>query len=98
MIEGTQTGWTPALRRRLRRSARQKDWTDCAGDSLDPLFARGAVALLDADWLVLRAKAGAPLVRRQELSKDAFITVRALKAAGILRGVDTRTLPIVLLS
>ena len=60
------------------------------GQELEPLLASGAIALLDAGWLVCRRS---PLVRRQELPDDAFITLAELKQAGTPSAGDILLIP-----
>ena len=48
-------------------------------ESLFSALDDGAVALLKATWLIARAESGTPLVRRQELPKEAFMSVAELK-------------------
>ena len=61
----------------------QKGWTLSRGRAIEPLLASGAVALLDASWLLeLAEKPDATISRRQGLPPEAFVTVHQLKAAG----------------
>ena len=61
---------------------KREEWDKYRGADLEPLLRSGAVALLDARWVVAYAKEGRPICRRQELPKEAFLPVDALIAAG----------------
>ena len=57
-------------------------WASRRGQVIEPLLVSGAVALLDARWLVqLAATPGSIICRRQELPPAAFVSVDDLKAA-----------------
>jgi hypothetical protein len=67
-------------------------WDECGGGELEPALTSGAIALLDAQWVVDYAARGCILKPRQALPAEAFISLDELKAA-------TRdTLPVVCMS
>ena len=58
-------------------------WTRNGGEELEELISSGAIALVDAHWLVhFYEGGGRALGRRQELPLEAFITLDEIKAAG----------------
>ncbi|CAK0795010.1 unnamed protein product, partial [Prorocentrum cordatum] len=57
-------------------------WESCGGLELDPVLGSGAVVLMDAEWMVRRARTGGVLEPRQALPPTAFISHSAVKAAG----------------
>ena len=69
-------------------------WNKYGGEKLEPLLKIGAVALVDARWLVQRADSDVPIVRRQELPDEAFLSLTELKASCLPIGL----LPITLVS
>ena len=71
----------------------QQCWVEHGGEALEEVLSCGAIALVDAKWLVEWAAAGKVLKRRQELPPEAFITLDELKAA-----CPGRCLPIIALS
>ena len=60
----------------------QELWEKNAGVELDEVLRSGAVALVDAEWMVERAKSGGPLEPRQALPSAAFMPLSGVKAAG----------------
>ena len=63
--------------------AQQRRWDRCQGAEIETLLLSGAVALLDAHWLVaFWERGGRSLAKRQDLPSEAFIALRELKAAG----------------
>jgi len=73
------------------------NWEELGGAALEPPLRSGAIALLDAKWLVevLASKRKNVISRRQELPPEAFLTVEQIREALIDRG---DRLPIILLS
>ena len=72
-------------------AARQKRaWERLGGREIEDMVGRGAVALLDAHWVLAHASRGGRLTRRQEMPPEAFITLAELRAAGCPEG----TLPV----
>ncbi|CAK0863806.1 unnamed protein product [Prorocentrum cordatum] len=59
----------------------QARWESCGGLELDPVLGSGAVVLMDAEWMVRRARTGGVLEPRQALPPTAFISHSAVKAA-----------------
>ena len=58
-------------------------WEKHDGPLLEPLLMSGAIALLDARWIVQHAEeVGACIRRRQDLRPAAFLAIAALKFAG----------------
>ena len=49
-------------------------WRKRFGDALEPVLASGAIALLDAHWIIKHAEAGGILDHRQALPSEAFLT------------------------
>jgi hypothetical protein len=73
----------------------QMMWTDRGGDEIAPLLSSGAIALVDAHWMVAFYLAGGrTLGPRQGLPVEAFITLDELKTAG----TPLESLPIVVQS
>ena len=58
-----------------------KKWRELGGDALEPVLASGAVALLDAQWIISHAEAGGVLNHRQALPKEAFLSLADLVEA-----------------
>lgn len=58
-------------------------WMELRGDTIAKLMNSGAVALLDAQWLVDFARSGSTLRPRQSLPYEAFVSVDQLKSAQI---------------
>ena len=56
-------------------------WDRCDGDQVEDLVGSGAVAVLDAAWLVSFAASGGILARRQLLPAEAFLDVSTLKSS-----------------
>ena len=83
-----------AIMEQQRVQKLHEEWDYLGGAEVEPLLRSGAVALLDAKWLVDRAAKGLRIERRQDLPPEAFISLDDLKAVGCVRG----GLPIVLLS
>ena len=74
---------------------RARLWEDeFRGGDIEPVLASGAIALLDASWLVAHAAAGGVLRRRQELPDAAFVSAAALKASC----TEASFLPVIALS
>ena len=53
-------------------------WREHGGGDLEPVLASGAVALLDAQWIISHAEAGGVLNHRQALPKEAFLSLADL--------------------
>ena len=70
------------------------NWRKLRGHELEPALESGAIALLDAGWLVASKERGETIRRRQDLPPEAFIPLEELKAAAATLGV----LPIICLS
>ena len=49
-----------------------EQWRKNGGGDLEPVLASGAVAVLDAQWVISHAEAGGVLNHRQALPKEAF--------------------------
>ena len=58
-------------------------WRKLRGHELEAALKSGAIALLDAGWLVACAERGERIRRRQDLPPEAFIPLEELKAACI---------------
>ncbi|EOD30440.1 hypothetical protein EMIHUDRAFT_468406, partial [Emiliania huxleyi CCMP1516] len=58
-----------------------EEWRKRGGGDLEPVLASGAVALLDAQWIIGRAEAGGVLTHRQALPKEAFLSLADLVEA-----------------
>ncbi|EOD05722.1 hypothetical protein EMIHUDRAFT_460178 [Emiliania huxleyi CCMP1516] len=58
-----------------------KLWREHGGGDLEPVLASGAVALLDAQWIISHAGAGGVLTHRQALPKEAFLSLADLVEA-----------------
>ena len=74
-------------------------WEEFGGSDLEPLLVSGAIALLDADWIVKHAANGGLIKSRQQLERDepaAFVPLEELKAACVAD--HSLCLPIVALS
>ncbi|EOD17292.1 hypothetical protein EMIHUDRAFT_118597 [Emiliania huxleyi CCMP1516] len=56
-------------------------WRKKGGGDLEPVLASGAVALLDAQWIISHAEAGGVLAHRQALPKEAFLSLADLVEA-----------------
>ena len=82
------------LRSRSSQQRIEDEWRYNGGEELEPLLASGAIALLDAGWLIRRASSGEGIKRRQDLEPEAFLSLDDLKAAGSVR----EGLPIILVS
>ena len=70
----------------------EKLWREYGGGALEPVLASGAVALLDAQWIITHAEAGGVLTHRQALPKEAFLSL------GDLIEASSNGLPILQLS
>ena len=57
-------------------------WVAYGGASLEPLLRSGAIAVLNAQWVIALSKAGGTISRRQDLPDEAFLTPDELIAAG----------------
>ena len=58
-----------------------KLWRKLGGGDLERVLASGAVALLDAQWIIRHAEAGGVLNHRQALPKEAFLSLADLVEA-----------------
>ena len=58
-----------------------KLWRKRGGGDLEPVLASGAVALLDAQWIISHAEAGGVLTHRQALPEEAFLSLADLVEA-----------------
>ncbi|EOD32920.1 hypothetical protein EMIHUDRAFT_122935, partial [Emiliania huxleyi CCMP1516] len=58
-----------------------KQWRKRGGGDLEPVLASGAVALLDAQWIIRHAEAGGVLTHRQALPEEAFLSFADLVEA-----------------
>ncbi|EOD27522.1 hypothetical protein EMIHUDRAFT_235752 [Emiliania huxleyi CCMP1516] len=56
-------------------------WRGRGGGDLEPVLASGAIALLDAQWIISHAEAGGVLTHRQALPKEAFLSLADLVEA-----------------
>ncbi|EOD26951.1 hypothetical protein EMIHUDRAFT_114844 [Emiliania huxleyi CCMP1516] len=56
-------------------------WRKWGGGDLEPVLTSGAVALLDAQWIIRHAEAGGVLAHRQALPKEAFLSLADLVEA-----------------
>ncbi|EOD32288.1 hypothetical protein EMIHUDRAFT_364631, partial [Emiliania huxleyi CCMP1516] len=56
-------------------------WRKLGGGDLEPVLASGAVALLDAQWIISHAEAGGVLAHRQALPEEAFLSLADLVEA-----------------
>ena len=56
-------------------------WRKRGGGDLEPVLASGAVAVLDAQWVISHAEAGGVLTHRQALPKEAFLSLADLVEA-----------------
>ena len=54
---------------------RYEQWCELRGDALEPVLASGAVALLDAQWIISHAEASGVLSHRQTLPEEAFLSL-----------------------
>ena len=63
------------------KERRYEQWCELRGDALEPILASGAVALLDAQWIISHAEARGVLTRRQALPKEAFLSLADLVEA-----------------
>ena len=59
----------------------EANWRRLRGHELEPALESGAIALLDAGWLVASKERGETIRRRQDLPPEAFIPLEELKAA-----------------
>jgi hypothetical protein len=58
-----------------------KLWRKHGGGDLEPVLASGAVAVLDAQWVISHAEAGGVLTHRQALPEEAFLSLADLVEA-----------------
>ena len=72
-------------------------WRGLRGHELEPALESGAIALLDAGWLVASKERGETIRRRQDLPPEAFISLEELKAAVVANRLSS-ALPIICLS
>ena len=56
-------------------------WREHGGGDLEPVLASGAVAVLDAQWVISHAEAGGVLTHRQALPEEAFLSLADLVEA-----------------
>ena len=56
-------------------------WKECGGTELEAVLKTGAVALLDAKWVIARAASGGVLLPRQALPDEAFLSLTEVHAA-----------------
>ena len=63
-----------------------KDWAKYGGDQLEPALESGAVALVDARYIIKLAEEGAILGPRQTLPPEAFISLQEIKAEESVSG------------
>jgi len=56
-------------------------WRERGGGDLEPVLASGAIALVDAQWIISHAEAGGVLTHRQALPKEAFLSLADLVEA-----------------
>ena len=68
-------------------------WRKLGGGDLEPVLASGAVALLDAQWIISHAEAGGVLNHRQALPKEAFLSL-----ADLVEATGEHDLPVAALS
>ena len=75
-------------------------WQALGGEAVEAVLRAGAVALLDADWVVKQMEADGVLKRRQDLPREAFITLDELKAIGAIPATPnwSASLPIIVVS
>ncbi|EOD40575.1 hypothetical protein EMIHUDRAFT_222693 [Emiliania huxleyi CCMP1516] len=66
---------------RASAAKKLKNWRKHGGGDLEPVLASGAVALLDAQWIISHAEAGGVLAHRQALPKEAFLSLADLAEA-----------------
>ena len=62
--------------------AMRNEWERCGGTEIESVLRSGAVALLDARWVVALWENGGRISRRQELPDEAFLSVDEVIAAG----------------
>ena len=68
-------------------------WRKLGGGDLERVLASGAVALLDAQWIISHAEAGGVLNHRQALPEEAFLSL-----ADLVEATGEYDLPVVALS
>ena len=73
-------------------------WEALGGAQLEPALQSGAIALLDAHWLIGLVERGEILLPRQALPDDAFVTLAELRNSTRRRKGDMACLPIVAIS
>jgi len=56
-------------------------WKERGGTELEAVLKTGAFALLDAEWVIVRAASGGVLLPRQALPDEAFISLGEVQAA-----------------
>ena len=56
-------------------------WRKKGGGDLEPVLASGAMALVDAQWIISHAEAGGVVTHRQALPKEAFLSLADLVEA-----------------
>ena len=74
----------PPVRAVFLESEMLVSWEENGGVEMESILCDGAIALLDAHWLVEEFYSGdsAPLPRRQELPDEAFVSLDELKSFG----------------
>ena len=75
-------------------TSKLKLWRKLGGGDLERVLASGAVALLDAQWIISHAEAGGVLTHREALPKEAFLSLTDLVEATTEHG----SLPVAALS
>ena len=74
----------PAERGTVRTTAWQQGfWQELRGNDIEKLMRCGAIALVDASWLVSYAASGSILRPRQQMPYESYVSVDELLAAQI---------------
>ena len=84
----------PPIRKAFIGEEERKRWKELGGKMVEALLCSGAVAVLDAAWLVALAEKGGVLRRRQDTPDEAFLCASEVKAAGC----PLDSLPIIIVS
>ena len=66
-----------------RLSSTTKQWRAQGGGDLEPVLKSGAVALIDAQWIIKHAEAGGVLTHRQAMPEEAFLSLADLVEATV---------------